>query len=239
MNNVRPAATIMLTRDYEGKLEVLLLKRNKALAFAAGAWVFPGGKIDPADQLPNEDEAQAAKRAAVREAREEADLHVEIDDLVFYRHWTTPANEPRRYATWFFLGTVNNSFDKVQVDKSEIIDYRWLSPQHALDQYQNGQLLLLPPTLISLQLIRHCNSVAEARRQLIGVAPLFVVPVVHFKDGQVIIMYEGDAGYRIGDAGMPGARHRLILDPSRRTTTFLYEDCFDHLPVNNGDDFFG
>ena len=47
MKPVKPAATIMLARDTEDGIEVLLLKRNKALKFAAGLWVFPGGKIEP------------------------------------------------------------------------------------------------------------------------------------------------------------------------------------------------
>ena len=43
---LRLAATAVLLRDTEQGLEVLLLRRNAKLAFAAGAWVFPGGAID-------------------------------------------------------------------------------------------------------------------------------------------------------------------------------------------------
>lgn len=45
MTNVRLSATIMLGRDHDGELEILLVKRNKALAFAGGLWVFQVGKL--------------------------------------------------------------------------------------------------------------------------------------------------------------------------------------------------
>ena len=43
----RPASTVVLLRDTTNGLETLMLKRNKALIFAGGAWVFPGGALDP------------------------------------------------------------------------------------------------------------------------------------------------------------------------------------------------
>ena len=45
----RPASTVVLLRDSDSGLETLLLKRNKALLFAGGLWVFPGGALDPED----------------------------------------------------------------------------------------------------------------------------------------------------------------------------------------------
>jgi 8-oxo-dGTP pyrophosphatase MutT (NUDIX family) len=44
-----PAATILVLRDGEGGLEVLMTKRHDGAYFAAGALVFPGGKVDPTD----------------------------------------------------------------------------------------------------------------------------------------------------------------------------------------------
>jgi len=42
------ASTILLVRD-QPAFEVLMVKRHEKMAFAAGALVFPGGKIDPDD----------------------------------------------------------------------------------------------------------------------------------------------------------------------------------------------
>lgn len=46
---VRPAATIMLIRDRSDGLEVCMLRRNLKSDFVGGAYVFPGGAVDPAD----------------------------------------------------------------------------------------------------------------------------------------------------------------------------------------------
>lgn len=45
----RPAATIVVARDGERGLELLFLRRPDEARFAAGAYVFPGGVIDPDD----------------------------------------------------------------------------------------------------------------------------------------------------------------------------------------------
>jgi len=45
------ASTILLVRD-QPAFEVLMVKRHEKMAFAAGALVFPGGKIDPSDDDP-------------------------------------------------------------------------------------------------------------------------------------------------------------------------------------------
>ena len=46
---MRAAATVLLLREVAGELEVLMLRRGASLAFMAGMWVFPGGRVDVAD----------------------------------------------------------------------------------------------------------------------------------------------------------------------------------------------
>ncbi|WP_440067812.1 NUDIX hydrolase [Streptosporangium sp. OZ121] len=45
----RDAATVVVLREEAGGLEVYLLRRKASMAFAAGAYVFPGGSVDPRD----------------------------------------------------------------------------------------------------------------------------------------------------------------------------------------------
>jgi 8-oxo-dGTP pyrophosphatase MutT (NUDIX family) len=45
----RNAATVLLLRDTAGGVEVFLLRRTRAMAFAAGMTVFPGGAVDRRD----------------------------------------------------------------------------------------------------------------------------------------------------------------------------------------------
>jgi 8-oxo-dGTP pyrophosphatase MutT (NUDIX family) len=50
-----PAATVVLLRDTAPGMEVLLVRRHDQVAFMGGAHVFPGGRVEPADLLPDVD----------------------------------------------------------------------------------------------------------------------------------------------------------------------------------------
>ena len=70
-----PAATLVVWRDGPITPEILVVERSARMAFAAGAIVFPGGRIDDADRVfantvgkPD----QAAKITAIRETIEES-----------------------------------------------------------------------------------------------------------------------------------------------------------------------
>lgn len=82
-----PAATLVIFRDAAaGPPELLMVERAKAMAFAAGALVFPGGRIDPGDRalaatLPGDPDDTAARIAAIRETVEEAGLPIGLDPL--------------------------------------------------------------------------------------------------------------------------------------------------------------
>ena len=232
MKIVKPAATIMLTREKNGELEVLLLKRNKALKFAAGLWVFPGGKIEPVEIEQGENELESAKLAAVRETMEEANVEINTNELTFFSHWTTPENEPRRYATWFFFGDVSGRTLDVQIDDSEIKKHLWINPQKALDKVKMGELAMMPPTYISLQLIRKSNTIVQAKAKLTEFDPIYILPVLQLKGGKMICMYKGDAGYATGNSDGLGARHRLVANMRNGDFVFEYHGCEEIVPVN-------
>lgn len=66
---VRPAATLVLLRDTAAGPEVFLLKRDSAHVFAASAYVYPGGAVEPADRearlLAHYDHGAAARAESV------------------------------------------------------------------------------------------------------------------------------------------------------------------------------
>lgn len=69
-----PAATLVVWRDRADGPEILVVERSARMAFAAGAIVFPGGRVDPTDHalaraLGQPDDAP--KIAAIRETLEE------------------------------------------------------------------------------------------------------------------------------------------------------------------------
>lgn len=64
-----PSATVVLLRDAGDDLEVFLLRRHGQSAVLGGAYVFPGGKVDPEDRA-----------WATRLDREPAQLHAQLGE---------------------------------------------------------------------------------------------------------------------------------------------------------------
>ncbi len=73
-----PAATLVIFRERDGgPPELLMVERARAMVFAAGALVFPGGRVDPGDHaLAGDDDKAAARIAAIRETIEEVGLAI-------------------------------------------------------------------------------------------------------------------------------------------------------------------
>ena len=101
-----PSATVVLVRDGVAGLEVLMVCRSKQVKHMGGMWVFPGGRVDPEDQVASGDVQAAAVNAAIRETQEEAGLDIAADHLYYISHWTTPEGAKKRFATWFFVGVL-------------------------------------------------------------------------------------------------------------------------------------
>jgi 8-oxo-dGTP pyrophosphatase MutT (NUDIX family) len=80
-----PAATLIVVRDVAGEApQLLMVERAQGMAFAAGALVFPGGRIDAADrQLAGESGVDAAAVAAIRETLEETAIPVGLAPVPF------------------------------------------------------------------------------------------------------------------------------------------------------------
>ena len=190
-----PAATVVVIRDGERGLETLLLRRAESLVFGGDNWVFPGGRIDRGDYAEDVlDIAAAARRAAIREAEEEASLSVADSQLLYFAHWTTPPSRPKRFATWFFVAAPEQC-DNVVVCGEEIVDFDWYSPAEALEAYQKQQIKLMMPTRMTLAELAKYPSV-EAAFSGLGNKPLASFDPSFYPHSKGILMrYEGDTGY--------------------------------------------
>jgi len=105
----RPAATVVIVRDSVPRgVEVLLLRRGDANDHNSGAWVFPGGVVDPTDRLAHKfcaglDDVSASRRlglptggldyyvASIRECFEEAGLLLATSRPRERSSWRLPA----------------------------------------------------------------------------------------------------------------------------------------------------
>lgn len=275
----RRAATVMLVRDdpgadgtggeARGHLAVHMLRRQASMAFAAGAYVYPGGGVDPRDAPGPDDRpvgwagpgrdvwarrlgvdaasAQAVVCAAVRETYEEAGvllagespttvvtdttgddweadraalverklsfaefLHrrklvLRSDLLGAWARWITPEFEPRRYDTWFFVATLPAG-QRTRNASTEADRTVWIAPADALDAYEKGELLMMPPTVSTLRQLGRSATAAEA---LAAAETCDMTPVLaeaRLEGDELVLSWPGHDEFtkRVGPAGPGG-----------------------------------
>lgn len=211
----RPASTLILLRDGDGELEVLMIQRGAAMTFG-GMWAFPGGVIEDADVPPGSapDPVPAARIAAVRETHEEIGLRVDAASLAWWSHWLPPGKNSlstKRFSTWFFVapGDDDHADDRVGTDGNEVVAHRWVPPAVALGLQERGEILLAPPTYVTLTQLGRYGDVASA---LAAAEPRFFATEIAFDGDTRICMWSGDVGYGGGDPWADGPRHRLAMD---------------------------
>ncbi len=206
-----PSATVVLLRDAADAVEVLMLRRSSKMAFHGGTWVFPGGRIDPDDWAGGDDVFAAARRAAAREAEEEARLRVDPATLVHVSKWTTPEISPKRFETWFFAAAVGEG--EAEADGVENDAHRWFSPDEALSVHAAGEIELAPPQYITLLELSGMTSVAETLERIDAAESLDFAPRFHFlDDGGALCVYAEDVAWDdFALLGERGPRHRLTM----------------------------
>jgi 8-oxo-dGTP pyrophosphatase MutT (NUDIX family) len=216
------AATVLLLREDDAGLQVLLTKRAAGLSFMGGLWVFPGGRMEASDLAPelaarsdqaaiadtgsrmlsadasadtaaiDLDTARGLLMAACRETFEESgvllarprggghwgderlarvaarrvatsadatgfarmladeDLVLDVERLVYWSHWITPAFESRRFDTRFFALTVPSD-QEASVDRGELTHHAWLTEADVRRHLASGEMKMAPPTRATLQ----------------------------------------------------------------------------------------
>ncbi|MCR2816109.1 NUDIX hydrolase [Microbacterium jiangjiandongii] len=209
------AGTVVLLRDGDAGVEVLLLERPDRGSFA-GAWVFPGGKVDPGDREGLGDsgdlgdaappEEIVARAAGVRETREEAGLTLRPADLVTLSVWDPPPGRPLRIRTWFFLAP--DPGGEVRPAPDEAVAARWLRPADALAAHGRDELILYPPTWVTLHGLRgHDDAGSALAAARLGGIHRFESVARRGADGPMLLWQEDGDYDSVGAGG--AARHRL------------------------------
>lgn len=232
----RPAATVVVLRPASPHpFEVLMVRRNDNVAFMAGAYVFPGGRVDDTDDAtPSEacdgldgmgrcadlapaDEARF-RVAAIRELLEEAGLllarrqgtlvdhdeavavrqsidpngpfvaqladrglTVALDLVMPFAHWVTPEIEIRRFDARFLLARVPGR-QEASHDAGETTALEWLAPPEAIARAERHELLLPPPTWLTLARLSRFGSIDQAWAWA-SATPIVRVMPGFFRDG--------------------------------------------------------
>jgi len=188
----RLAASVIILRGGAEMLELLLLQRNPAARFMGGAWVFPGGAVDPGD---GEDEDARLRGAALREVAEEAGVALAGPDaLVPFSRWITPPELRIRFDTHFFLAPLADRA-KARADGNETVAHAWHTPAGALAAFRAGALQLVFPTLKQLEQLAGFASADALLQWARGRAIVPVQPRVDLSGETARLVLPGEPGY--------------------------------------------
>jgi endoribonuclease LACTB2 len=140
--------------------ELLMTRRQPALAAFGGFWAFPGGKVDGDDHQAVCSRALQARVPATaapllcalaRELMEELGIDLNaladagaIAAVTDLGTALTPPISPLRYNTHFFRIDLHTR-PALTVDTRETDTAEWAPPQQLMQRYGRGQLLLGPP----------------------------------------------------------------------------------------------
>jgi 8-oxo-dGTP pyrophosphatase MutT (NUDIX family) len=221
-----PAASLILLREAVGGYEVLLVQRAAAMAFAGGAMVFPGGRVDPEDRLaaaalPGLPDA-AARIAALRETWEETGIAAGFpapapgsvaracvgaaERLVPFARWQPPAGfHHRRFDTRFFLAEAGCE-DVPQADGTETVAAFWIAPRAALERVASGAASLLFPTRCLLERLAALPDPAAVRAQALALPPVLIEPAREQHGGETWLVIPDGLGYPYRRERLTGTR---------------------------------
>ena len=86
---------------------------------------------------------------------------LQLSALRPFARWITPRAETRRFDARFFLAQCPPTLDASH-DTRETVDSCWLSPKQAIERADAREIVLVPPTYRTVQVLRSVRSVAEA-----------------------------------------------------------------------------
>ena len=82
------------------------------------------------------------------------------DLLIPYAHWITPETESRRFNTRFFLARLPEGQIPVH-DRMELTESSWMTPAFALAENEAGRIILMPPTLKTIEGLLSFSNTAQ------------------------------------------------------------------------------
>jgi 8-oxo-dGTP pyrophosphatase MutT (NUDIX family) len=171
------ASVIIATETRDGRYEVCMVKRSINSRLFPGQYVFPGGSLDPSDEVAGHfdtlsgDNSNALKACAIREVFEESGISLSdhsndgSTDLIPMCTWITPIELASTikggFENTFFFAKVHRdvkaSGGPDGVETNEVV---WISP--GSDVYINTIMRLLPmPQLYIMTELSNCPRVDQ------------------------------------------------------------------------------
>ena len=197
-----PSASLVLLRDSCDGLQVLMARRNPDLRMAGGFWVFPGGALDDCDRqqaaaLDDTDKLLPYRLNALRETREEVNLHIEsTDGLVYFARWQASDVMAMRFDTRFFVTRMPVE-QTPKPDGGELVEIAWLTPKALVSGSEQGEYQLMLPTLMNARQLMAFQTVDEVLEDARERTVEPVKPGLSFRDGKGVAHVPAEVGFGV------------------------------------------
>jgi 8-oxo-dGTP pyrophosphatase MutT (NUDIX family) len=164
----------------------VLLARSEAGAGAAD--------VAPVSALKRWRDALLDGSAGLLDALLDLELLPDAAAMVYCSHWITPAAEPKRYDTRFFLAALPHGAHAT-IDEREMADSVWITPAAALDRFRSGTLPMVFPTVKTVQRLADYGSVEDALDAFRAAdVPPILPRLVRTREGVGIVMDQREDG---------------------------------------------
>lgn len=223
---VRDAVTAVLVHGDA----LYITRRPPQMPAFPGYWAFPGGKVDKTD--PDEPYSSSflsahpsrVMRALVRELAEETGLDLEasiasglVTRIACLGEATTPEFVPLRFRTWFFRIDFRER-PALTPDPRETDRADWITVQQLHDSYQQGRLLVVPPTRLVIERLSADINADSVPELALDYDPETQIPALEPLAGlRTLIVHSNTlppadrtSAFLIGDKGAK----QVLVDPS-------------------------
>ncbi len=121
-------------------------------------------------------------------------LRPATETLYYFARWITPRQNPRRFDTRFLVGRMPPGQEACP-DGTETASCRWYTPRAALAAYERGDIMLIPPTVRTLDDLAGFRSIDavldDARRRVVRA----VRPEILESGGLPTLSYPDNTGH--------------------------------------------
>ena len=162
-----------------------------------------------------------AGRITLSEMARRENMLFPLDALVPYAHWITPEFLPKRFSTRFFLAALPED-QSAATDQGELTDSLWATPEEVLRRYRGREIVLMPPTLKTLEELARYTCLDDL---FAGARSRAIYPILP-EPGEKMIKLPHDPEYgieRYKQLARPGDPSRIIMTDGIWQTGFDQE----------------
>ena len=143
--------------------------------------------------------------------------------LIPYARWITPEAEKKRFDTWFFIAQIPTHQTPCH-DDVELVDSIWVTPEGALKKNDEKKILLMPPTLKTIEELSAFSSLDRVFEKIQEKRLSPILPQAIFSEMRRGVKLPHDPEYSIQafkQKVRPEEPSRIMFEDGKWATRFL------------------